>query len=379
MERTEMRDVARGAISVPLVSVLVCLGITGGQVRYYDIRLPSYPPRGAVEAPASINDSLDICGPNFNTDTVRAYVWRDGAKQVLPFRLGVPPAGYAHDINNHGVVIGGAVGVNASGQLWNGRDVIDLGTLGGDYSVPYAINDANQVVGRSRTGIGNEARPFLWDNGTMTDLGTLGGTFGEALAVNRHGVVVGYSRNTAGQNRAFVWRPGMGMVDLGTLGGTASMAFAINDANDIVGFAEIDNGYQHACIWQDGQIHDLGTLGGSQSQAFAINNAGQIIGWAETATGYRPLVVWVGGRIVRLQQLVEPDSGWELMIPAGEDRFPWFHITDGGAILGRGFVNGYIYPFLMMPTDRPFLLSDANDDQQVDMADLAVMAAEWLR
>ena len=102
-------------------------------------------------------------------------------------------------------------------------------------------------------------------------------------------------------------------------------------------------------------------------------------GWAETATGYRPLVMWVGDRIVRLQQLIEPDSGWELMIPGGEDIFPWFHITNGGAILGRGYVNGSRFPFLMLPTDCAFLLSDTNHDRQVDMADFMTMAAEWLR
>ena len=51
----------------------------------------------------------------------------------------------------------------------------DLGTLGGTYSVGFAINDSGQVTGTADTADGAADHAFLWDGTTMQDLGTLGG------------------------------------------------------------------------------------------------------------------------------------------------------------------------------------------------------------
>ena len=48
--------------------------------------------------------------------------------------------------------------------------VTDLGTLGGDFSTAFAINDSGQVVGTARNASGEE-RAFLYDSGIMTGLG----------------------------------------------------------------------------------------------------------------------------------------------------------------------------------------------------------------
>ena len=59
--------------------------------------------------------------------------------------------------------------------------VTDLGTLGGNNSWPWGINDRGQVVGGSETPDidPNSGLPtfhaFLWNKGVMHDLGTLGG------------------------------------------------------------------------------------------------------------------------------------------------------------------------------------------------------------
>ena len=70
----------------------------------------------------------------------------------------------------------------------------------------------------------------------MTDLGTLGGDYSIAYGINDMGQVVGESTTDNGQTHAFITGPdGVGMTDLGTLGGDYSLAFGINDAGQVVG------------------------------------------------------------------------------------------------------------------------------------------------
>ena len=62
----------------------------------------------------------------------------------------------------------------------------------------------------------------LWDPVTgKTDLGTLGGDESDAWAVNERGQVTGAAATASGERHAFLWDPVTGMTDLGTLGGNS--------------------------------------------------------------------------------------------------------------------------------------------------------------
>jgi probable HAF family extracellular repeat protein len=167
---------------------------------------------------------------------------------------------YAYDINDAGVVVG--FGRTASNNwhafVWDGT-VRDLGTLGGGYSFAWAINDAGQIAGSALTASSGE-RAFLWD-GTMHNLGTLGGAYsspgGGSLwdlrmpgtkSINNAGQVVGRSRTASGGYHPFLWDGTMH--DLGTLGGDDSRAMAINDAGQAVGSSMLASGESHATLWR---------------------------------------------------------------------------------------------------------------------------------
>jgi probable HAF family extracellular repeat protein len=80
------------------------------------------------------------------------------------------------------VVVLMAAGIVAPRPITAARpgDITDLGTLGGQFSDAFGINNdavAVQVVGRSTTA-GGLLHAFYWtDPGPMIDLGTLGGNY----------------------------------------------------------------------------------------------------------------------------------------------------------------------------------------------------------
>jgi probable HAF family extracellular repeat protein len=129
----------------------------------------------------------------------------------------------------------------------------------------------------------------------MIDLGTIGGDFSRPQYISNAGQVVGWGKNTAGTYRAgfFDATGGFHNIELGTLGGSTSTAYGINNQGVIVGWADNVYGYRRATIFDrtgSGKNKDLGTLGWNSSQAYSINNNGQIVGFAESPYGNRAAI-----------------------------------------------------------------------------------------
>ena len=186
--------------------------------------------------------------------------------------------------------------------------IVDLGTLdtthngGGGGSQAWAVNSLGQVVGFSRTGIGEPApygaqHAFVWEQGVITDLGTLGGAPNEqstARFINERGQIVGWSEPYASAaTRAVIWDGGV-VHDIGTLGGDRSMPSGLSDAGHVVGSSTIPSGASHAFLWWNGVMQDLGTLGGNASSAAAVNDVGQVAGESQTAGGNAHAFLWDG-------------------------------------------------------------------------------------
>jgi probable HAF family extracellular repeat protein len=217
---------------------------------------------------------------------------------------------------------------SAKAQKYN---IIDLGTLWGEYTFAYGINNAGQVVGFSTNEISSPTHAFLWENGTMIDLGSLGGSNTGAFKINNHGQVTGLAQDSTNQNHVFLWENGT-MKDLGisfsnggedindygeivdgsnrilypdgssiNVGGY--QAFSINNKTQVVGYYDSGGGVGHAYLWENDLRIDLGTLGGSFSSAKGINNKGQVVGYSLNSLSHTHAFLWEKGEMTDLGTL----------------------------------------------------------------------------
>ena len=201
----------------------------------------------------------------------------------------------------------------------------DLGTLGGNTSYAFGLNDRGQVAGHATIASG-APHAFLYSDGKMRDLGTLGGSTSYAFRVNDRGQVVGKAGTNARVMHAFLYDHGT-MNDLGTLGGTASSATSINDRGQVVGKADTANGVEHAFLYSGGVMKDLGAFGGKSSSANGINVHGQVVGCSFDENGFPRAFLYSGGGFTSLGTL-------------GGKGSVAMHISDAGHVVGHSTIAG---------------------------------------
>jgi probable HAF family extracellular repeat protein len=257
----------------------------------------------SIPDPLSIYDVFYF-GSSAGTQT-RAVLWdKDGTAQDLG-TLGGPDAAPGL-VNDRGQVTGisytNSTPNPSSGGLptfhpflWEkGKGMVDLGTLGG--TVAQAVNGLNErgeVVGSTTMAGDQTHHPFLWDGKQLIDLGTFGGPNGEADWINDDGEVVGIAQlpefcpvgpGLAGGGRAFLWRRGV-LIDLGTTAGVDnSEAVYINSKTQVVGYSfACDFSTIDAFLWENDSIVDLNALtlpNAGLQLLFAqfIDDKGEIVG-----------------------------------------------------------------------------------------------------
>ena len=154
-----------------------------------------------------------------------------------------------------------------------------LPSLGGRFTLPYAINDRGQVAGFSQVGP-STYHLFLWDRGKgMQDLGRVDN---RTVDINSEGVIAGTMEDPNGNRRAFVWAPDSGRHVLGTLGGDNAETCGLNDRGQVVGASETIDGVLHAFVWDaTNGMRDLTPSFSGHSRAWSINDAGQVVVFME--------------------------------------------------------------------------------------------------
>lgn len=284
------------------------------------------PAFGGIFASA-VNDRGEITGWAYAGAQVpqhHAFLWDSGAKTDL----GVPPGGYestAYGMNNRGTVVGESGGHIAWYQdgAWTQLDL---------FGVANDVNDGGTIVGGYTNNVGTHG--YLLKDGVFIDMGTLGGSYSVAFAVNKKDVAVGYSYNGGSSLRAFVFENGA-MRDLGTLGGSSSYAFDINNRGDIVGASD-DGAFHTVATIYDGSMRRLLPMATNFSVARSINDHGDVVG---TSDGHAFLLE-SNGTLTYLDQLPEAVSGgWMYMQPLA--------ISNRGWIVGTAWHNGHSRSFLI--------------------------------
>jgi probable HAF family extracellular repeat protein len=308
----------------------------------------------------SQNGQIDPLVPGL--PEVRAVLWKHGEIADLGTLEGGHES-LSSAVNSRGQVAGFSgndvtdpfslfgIGVQTRAFLWTETTGMrDLGTLGGPDAIAALINEKGQIAGWSytdstpnpSTGVPT-VDPFLWEDGSMLDLGTLGGTYSVVTGLNNWGQVVGQS-NVAGDLtfHPFLWTKRRGLQDLGTLGGNTGTTNWINDAGEAVGKADLAGPspqLHDAVLWKDGKTIDLGTVpGDSCSLAYYVNESSQVVGTSENQTlcsipvGQHAFLWEHGGPMIDLNMLIPPGSGLQLTYAVA--------MNDRGEIAGFGVPPG---------------------------------------
>jgi hypothetical protein len=177
------------------------------------------------------------------------------------FRQPIPNTFYIAGYARNGAGYYRAVVWNANGAVRN------LGTLGGNHSRAYAVNDLGWVVGEAQGSgdpfapfpnfqNGGNYRAFLWKGNRMQDLGFLpNGTWSRAIMINNYGMVVGEGDNSV-YGHVFAWTAQNGMALLTPVGGLTSRNPRLNNYGQVVGDLQMANEPQRVFYW----TRALGTL-----------------------------------------------------------------------------------------------------------------------
>lgn len=202
----------------------------------------------------ALNDSGQVIGSMLVDSSPRGFSWTatDGAVDLGTLGgLSTRPRA----LNDAGQVVGEsqiAVG-STHAFFWSAAG--GMTDLGGHLSQANVVNDRGEVAGmRTYTPEDGTFHAFVWtETDGLIELGSLGGNWTEPFAISNNGQIVGDATITGSDAgpiwRAFSWTRDGGIVNLGTLGGAHSGARAVNARGQVLGTAAGPDGGLRATLW----------------------------------------------------------------------------------------------------------------------------------
>jgi probable HAF family extracellular repeat protein len=273
-------------------------------------------------------------------------------------------------------------------------EIDDLGTVGGNFTLPSDINDAGDVVGTVQTATFDYHAFLYTDASGLRDLGTFGGDhWSQAISINNLGHLTAFRTNSDGSVGTFLYGDDIGTVAVGGLpGASLTMIDTLNDADQVTGYSTIANvsqtfvwtaptgaqpfGSPSGFVFGGGAINlpgqialdavvnadpnfpvyhafrftpgsgflDLGTLPGSGrivSVASSINADGEVVGYSGDAAGGSPTLAF----------LYTDRGGMVALDTLGGRQTQANDINDNGAIVGDATLagSGSLHAFLYTP------------------------------
>lgn len=323
---------------------------------------PGTPMQAAWTAGAAVNSRGEVLG-QIGLDFPEGFLWAPGQGMTLLQDL------FAWDEPVHGSRIdddGRIVGSFGEIDTTPGPGFPEIvlfafaGDTSGDFeplsphisqtsSVALDFDREGRIVGMLNADSFGGPRAVIWDGAEVINLGTLGANRSTATGINNNGVVIGQSQFVEfGPVRGFRWTEAGGMEALALPPDmTISDANDINDDGFIVG--RVSNlGAAFASVWApDGSVEILPSLdpSGSFAQARRINEHGQILGNGMVDFELQ-VILWHEGEPHNVQDHVI-DLPPEITLQEAAD------LTDDGHILCNGFDSDNIafVTVLLTPLD----------------------------
>jgi probable HAF family extracellular repeat protein len=159
-------------------------------------------------------------------------------------------------------------------------------------SVPYAINNAGDMVGYAGL------NAFIYSSGSYQTYSVPGSSSTWFDGINNNGLIVGSYGNGGGQALSF--RLSNGVLSPYTLpaGSSGSRVYDVNDAGDMVGL-NVHGGKYKAYLDQGGVSTELAPAP-EQTVASGINNAGTIVGYSVDSASNSQAVVFENGGVTAI-------------------------------------------------------------------------------